>query len=70
MAERKTPDRIMEYINEYLPEDIAVLSCEAVLSFHSRLSAVKKTYCYQLEMGAKKDVFREIIIMVWGICWM
>ena len=27
---KKTPDQIMEYINEYLPEDIAVLSCEAV----------------------------------------
>ena len=57
---KKTPDQIMEYINEYLPEDIAVLSCEAVPErFHSRLSAVKKTYCYQLEMGAKKDVFQR-----------
>ena len=57
---KKTPDQIMEYINEYLPEDIAVLSCEAVPErFLSRLSAVKKTYCYQLEMGAKKDVFQR-----------
>ena len=57
---KKTPDQIMDYINEYLPEDIAVLSCEAVPErFHSRLSAVKKTYCYQLEMGAKKDVFQK-----------
>ena len=50
----------MEYINEYLPEDIAVLSCEvAPERFHSRLSAVRKTYCYQLEMGPKKDVFQR-----------
>ena len=46
---KKTPDQIMEYINEYLPEDIAILSCEAVPErFHSSLSDVKKTYCYQL----------------------
>ena len=57
---KKTPDQIMEYINEYLPEDIAVLSCEvAPERFHRRLSAVRKTYCYQLEMGPKKDVFQR-----------
>lgn len=57
---KKTPAEIMDYINEYLPEDIAVLSCEtAPERFHSRLSAVKKTYCYQLEMGPKKDVFQR-----------
>ena len=37
--------QILEYINTYLPEDIAVLSCEAVPErFHSRLSAARKTY--------------------------
>ena len=42
---KKTPDQIMEYINEYLPEDIAVLSCEEFPErLHSRLSAVKKKY--------------------------
>ncbi len=57
---KKTPAEIMDYINEYLPEDIAVLSCEIVPErFHSRLSAVRKTYCYQLEMGPKKDVFQR-----------
>ena len=59
-VEKKTPDQIMDYINAYLPEDIVVLSCEAVPErFHSRLSAVRKTYCYQLEMGSKKDVFQR-----------
>lgn len=53
----------MEYINEYLPEDIAVLSCEvAPERFHSRLSAVRKTYCYQLEMGPKK-MFSEKLLL-------
>ena len=54
------PDEIRDYMNRYLPEDIAVLSCEvAPERFHSRLSAVRKTYCYQLEMGPKKDVFQR-----------
>ena len=53
-------EEIMAYCNRYLPEDIAVLSCEvAPERFHSRLSAVRKTYCYQLEMGPKKDVFQR-----------
>lgn len=59
-GEKKTPAEIMDYINEYLPEDIAVLSCEpAPERFHSRLSAVRKTYCYQLKTGSKKDVFQR-----------
>ena len=66
---KKTPDQIMEYINEYLPEDIAVLSCEvAPERFHSRLSAVRKTYCWKWDR--KKMFFREIIIMVWENGWM
>ena len=52
--------QIREYVNAYLPEDIAVLSCETVPErFHSRLSALRKTYRYQIEMGAKKDVFQR-----------
>lgn len=52
--------QILEYINTYLPEDIAVISCEAAAErFHSRLSAVRKTYRYQIEMGPKKDVFQR-----------
>ena len=54
------PKEVQAYLNQYLPEDIAVLSCEvAPERFHSRLSAVRKTYCYQLEMGPKKDVFQR-----------
>ena len=52
--------QILEYINTYLPEDIAVLSCEAVPErFHSRLSAARKTYRYQIEMSPKKNVFQR-----------
>ena len=57
---KKTPDQIMEYINEYLPEDIVVLEVSEVpLRFHSRLNAVKKTYCYRIFLGEKPDVFRR-----------
>ena len=53
-------DQIRAYFNQYLPEDIAVLSVEKVPDkFHSRLNAVQKTYLYRIEMGPKKDVFER-----------
>lgn len=55
-----SPEEVMEYLNRYLPEDIAVWrACGAPLRFHSRLNAVSKTYRYQIEMGEKKDVFKR-----------
>lgn len=55
-----TEDQIRAYFNQYLPEDIAVLSVEKVPDkFHSRLNAVQKTYLYRIEMGPKKDVFER-----------
>ncbi|MGN0159417.1 MAG: tRNA pseudouridine(38-40) synthase TruA [Brotaphodocola sp.] len=49
---------VMEYLNRYLPDDIAVVACDIVSDrFHSRLNAVQKTYLYQIEMGPKRDVF-------------
>ncbi|MDE5907284.1 MAG: tRNA pseudouridine(38-40) synthase TruA [Lachnospiraceae bacterium] len=40
---------IMEYMNTYLPEDIAVISLKEVSErFHSRLNAKGKTYCYRV----------------------
>lgn len=51
-------DQIREYLNAYLPEDIAVLSVEEVPErFHSRLNAVKKVYAYRIETGRRKNVF-------------
>lgn len=51
---------IRAYFNQYLPEDIAVLSVAIVPDkFHSRLNAVEKTYLYQIEMAPKKDVFER-----------
>lgn len=54
------PDAVREYLNRYLPEDIAVLKCEkAPDRFHSRLNAVSKTYIYQIETAPRKDVFQR-----------
>lgn len=51
---------IMDYINRYLPEDIAVTYIEeADLRFHSRLNAKRKTYCYRLQKGKIKNVFER-----------
>lgn len=39
----------MAYMNEYLPEDIAVIeAAEVPERFHSRLNAKGKTYCYRV----------------------
>ncbi len=62
---KKTPDQIMEYINEYLPEDIALfypVKCSGAVST-AALSAVRKTYCYQLEMGSKERCFSEKLLL-------
>lgn len=55
-----SPEEIMAYLNRYLPEDIRVLSArEAPERFHSRLSAVSKTYAYYVETLDKKPVFER-----------
>jgi len=50
----------MRYLNQYLPEDIRVLEAEEMPErFHARLSAVRKTYAYYVEMSDKKGVFER-----------
>ena len=56
-----------DYLNRYLPEDIRVLSAELASGrFHSRLSAVSKTYGYYVETGDKKDVFERKYVYGYG----
>ncbi|ADL03410.1 tRNA pseudouridine(38-40) synthase TruA [Lacrimispora saccharolytica] len=51
---------IQEYLNQYLPEDIRVITLEpAKERFHSRLNAQEKTYLYRIEMGERKQVFER-----------
>jgi tRNA pseudouridine38-40 synthase len=53
---------LKSYLNRYLPEDIGVLSVEEVSErFHSRLSAERKTYRYQIETGEKEAGGRETL---------
>ena len=52
--------QIREYVNAYLPEDIAVLSCETVPErFHSRLNAKSKTYRYRVLNSAVPHIFER-----------
>lgn len=60
LVKRMGPDKILDYMNRYLPEDIAVTrACVMPERFHSRLNAVKKTYRYQIETASKKNVFER-----------
>lgn len=53
-----TPDEIRDYMNRYLPDDIAVLEVrQASERFHARYNAVGKTYRYTCFDGPVKPVF-------------
>lgn len=53
-------EALINYVNQYLPDDIALLSAEeAPERFHARLSAKAKLYRYSLRTGAIPDVFRR-----------
>lgn len=54
------PEQLMAYLNQYLPEDIAVVDVQtADERFHARLNAVGKVYRYEIRMGSVPDVFRR-----------
>ena len=54
----KTPEEIRAYLNEYLPEDIGILSVEtASPRFHSRYNASEKTYLYRIAKDKASHVF-------------
>lgn len=60
LEKRREKEEVLDYLNQYLPEDIRVLSVQIVPErFHSRLWAKRKTYCYRIDMGKKKDVFQR-----------
>lgn len=51
---------ILEYLNRYLPEDIAILKIEEVDErFHSRFHAVEKTYVYRIHNSTIPNVFER-----------
>lgn len=58
-------EKIKDYVNSYLPEDIAVLEVEEVEErFHARLLATSKTYEYRIAKGKKADVFQRKYVHV------
>ena len=57
METELSEQELMDAINGYLPEDIAVLSLKmASERFHSRYNAIAKTYEYRLYIGNAKPV--------------
>lgn len=49
---------IQDTLNNYLPQDIRVLSVmEAAPRFHARLNAKEKHYCYRIDNGAVSNIF-------------
>jgi len=51
-------EEMCSFINEYLPQDIAVIQVtEAAPRFHSRLNACGKRYCYRVINSAIPNVF-------------
>lgn len=62
----KAAQEVMDYLNVYLPADIAVTACEpAPERFHARLNAKGKHYCYRLCDGGVPDVFRRNYVCAW-----
>ena len=52
------PEKIQDYMNRYLPDDICVLDVRAASErFHARYKAVGKAYCYTCYVGRLKPVF-------------
>ena len=54
----KSEEEVQAYMNRYLPDDISVNSVKlAADRFHSRFTAIGKTYRYTCWFGASKPVF-------------
>lgn len=59
------PEEIRDYLNRYLPEDIAVQEVRAAgPRFHARYNATGKSYCYTCFDGPVKPVFDRRYVYV------
>lgn len=53
-----SPEEILDYMNFYLPEDVAVISVKEVSErFHSRLNVKGKSYCYRVIQTELPHIF-------------
>lgn len=60
LPEGWTAEEILDYVNQYLPEDIGVSEVKEVSErFHSRLHAGAKTYLYRVSIDTTKNVFER-----------
>lgn len=60
-------EEIKKYINKYLPDDIAVITCEDIDDrFHARYNAAWKTYSYRINMGSVPNVFEKRFVYQYG----
>jgi len=60
LEEKRDCVEINNYLNRYLPRDIAVLKTEAVDErFHSQLNAKSKTYVYRIDTANIANVFER-----------
>lgn len=66
LKQKMDAQEIEDYVNLYLPEDIAVFNVEQVEErFHARLHAKSKTYEYRIAKGKKADVFkRKYVVLI------
>lgn len=59
-ASAMTTEEMRDYMNEYLPSDIAVLKADdAGPRFHARLNATGKIYCYRIWYSPVPNVFER-----------
>lgn len=62
-----TETEICRYMNEYLPEDIAVIKVtRASEMFHSRFHAVEKCYTYRVSVAEIPNVFHRRYVYAYG----
>ncbi len=61
----RTCQQILEYLRQYLPEDIGVISVDEVPErFHSRYQAAEKTYRYRVWNSSLPCVFERRMVYV------
>ncbi|AHF06993.1 tRNA pseudouridine(38-40) synthase TruA [Desulfitobacterium metallireducens] len=55
-----SPNEIVDYLYEYLPEDIVVKSIDEIAErFHARYNVKSKTYVYRINTDKFRDVFNR-----------
>jgi len=60
MPDHFKAEKIIEYLNHYLPMDIAVIDIEEVDErFHARFNAIEKTYMYRIHTSTIPNVFER-----------